>query len=129
MKISATYDTCSGRSSNLQTLEDVTLDQAIRLVDSLDGLVHTEVLFEINDSTLTVSGGGGQYFVSAFTSDEESYILSADSASTDSIKLTVGGQPALLPRCQVVSRVHAVDAIRCFFENSIDFSKGWTIDS
>jgi len=129
MNLRATFDTCVSRSSNLQTIEGVTLDEAVRLVDALDGSIHTEVLFELNKGTLTVSGGSGQYFVSAFTEDEESYVLpAAITTSTGSVKLTIGGQPALLPSWKVVSRDEAIDAIRSFTDGTIDFNKGWKLD-
>lgn len=124
MTISATFDQRQENKSNLQSVDSVSLGEAEELVRQLDGKMRTEVVFEKSETTLTVTGGDEHFFVSVFTSDERSLVLSNPEGDGESeFRVVVGGQAVSLPSSQVNGLQRVIDAVANFY-NSDDFSDG-----
>ena len=128
MKNTATFDRREGRKANLQSIKDASWQQVVKLLQQLDGNTFTEVLLQKGEATLSVAGGAEHYYVTHFTEDERSFVLSnVDQSNTDNVaRLTVGGQPVELPMSRLVKLSDAIGYVRTFLENlEFDLDEQW----
>lgn len=130
MTIAATFDQRDGSKANLQTVENVSLERSQELVRRLDEKKYTEVLLQQGEATFSIAGGSGRYFVSAFTEDERSFILTnptRDESQTE--KLHAAGQNIELPSNQIVDLAPTLCALREFFSQGPRFNDGQWAES
>lgn len=111
-----TWDSWRGKSANLQAATAATWQQIADAMHRLDATVHTEVLLK-GDASMSIGGGAGQYFVSIFTRDDRSLVLT-DRCTNEvgKVLLQSAGQRIALPRNRVVGIDDALQAASWFFE-------------
>jgi hypothetical protein len=119
MTTSATFEQREGKRANLETIEGVSWAQVSQLLECLDGKAHTEVLLQKDAATFSVAGGPDRFFVTHFSADERSFVLTspdaAESNENDTVRLIVGGQPVVLSAKRVVGFWDAVRYAEEFF--------------
>lgn len=110
------YDKPSTHGLQTETVINPSWQQVEKVIKKLDAKDHTEVVLQ-DGGQISVCGGGGRYFVSIFTEDERSMVLTDPNKQGKAKEfLMCGGQKIALPAERVVDLESAVKAVRCYFD-------------
>ncbi len=107
------------KEHNLTKREDV-----ICLVDILDGQKHTELIFDGDNGSALIIGGGedrSKYVINYTVNiDEKIYILTnSDPVHESAVKLKTGGQVGIFSAKNIVAKSLAQDVALFFFETGL----------
>jgi len=122
MKI--TYDNRIKNKNKDTVVSSATCDDAISILNQLDGKKHTLVLFENEDASQMMVGGGPENFIITLLKDDNNLALRRGNANPESVvEICAGGQFGDYPEYLSNTKETAAAAIESFFQ-----SKEGTLD-
>ncbi|WP_163836662.1 hypothetical protein [Spartinivicinus ruber] len=100
--------------------ENKDIEQAVDLLNMLDGKQHTLLSIERHDGWELHIGGGPDWFIvtAVSSSGKNLTLLNLGGDDSDTIELCAGGQFADFPKSIVVGKEMAKDAVLNFYEEN-----------
>ncbi len=115
------YDNRVKNRNRDTTISTASCNDAIGVINQLNGKEHTLVLLERDDTSQLMVGGGPDHFIITLQKGDRNLALKKGGENTESfVEICAGGQFGDYPGYLGNTKDTAIAAIKLFFENSED---------